>query len=271
MQVTLTLLLGLVTGVLSGMFGVGGAVVSTPGIRVLGATPLEAVGTTLPAIFPSALSGTLRYHREGLIDWRIVTWVSTSGAAVAVLTSFASHLVPGDGGPLMVATAAIIGYTAFRVAQRGDQPVEEPVPPLIDKDSGPGSPHPPQGSRRDTGWRLSVAGGGAGAMSGLLGLGGGTVLVPLFFEWIRLPIKETVASSLACVGLLAVPSTVSHALLGDIEWGFAIPLAVTVVPGARLGANLAIRATERTLRLAVAFGLGILAAVYAVRELTLLV
>lgn len=259
-QVALTLLLGLVTGVLSGMFGVGGAVISTPGIRALGASPLQAVGTTLPAIFPSAVSGTLRYQREGLIDWRIVAWVASTGTAVAVAASFASHLVPGDGGPLMVATAAVIGYTAWRVARRQRIP-----PEAVPADEGIGTPP------RDAWWRLGIAGVGAGAMSGLLGLGGGTVLVPLFLEWLRLPIKETVASSLACVGLLAIPSTVAHTILGDIDWGFAVPLAVMVVPGARVGAGFAIRATDRTLRLAVAGGLGILAVVYAGRELTLLV
>jgi len=63
-QTILTLAAGLATGVLSGMFGVGGAVVSTPAIRVLGATPLEAIGSTIPSIVPSAVSGSLRYRRE---------------------------------------------------------------------------------------------------------------------------------------------------------------------------------------------------------------
>ncbi len=53
-------LVGVASGVLSGMFGVGGAVITTPGVRVLGATPIEAVGSTIPAILPSAASGTLR-------------------------------------------------------------------------------------------------------------------------------------------------------------------------------------------------------------------
>ena len=52
-----TMLVGVLTGILSGMFGVGGAVVSTPAVRALGATPLEAVGSTLPSILPSSISG----------------------------------------------------------------------------------------------------------------------------------------------------------------------------------------------------------------------
>jgi uncharacterized membrane protein YfcA len=57
----LTFLLGVVTGVLSAAFGVGGAIISTPGIRALGASATLAIGTTLPSILPSALTGTVRY------------------------------------------------------------------------------------------------------------------------------------------------------------------------------------------------------------------
>jgi uncharacterized protein len=49
----LALLLGFVTGVLSALFGIGGAIVSNPGLRALGASPLVAVGTTLPSILPA--------------------------------------------------------------------------------------------------------------------------------------------------------------------------------------------------------------------------
>ncbi|HMC72362.1 MAG TPA: sulfite exporter TauE/SafE family protein, partial [Mycobacteriales bacterium] len=93
----LTLGLGVVTGVLSAAFGVGGAVVSTPGIRALGASALTAVGTTLPSILPSAATGTARYAREGLIRWDVVAWVTPSGAVAAVGGSLLSHVVPGNG------------------------------------------------------------------------------------------------------------------------------------------------------------------------------
>ena len=50
-------------------------------------------------------------------------------------------------------------------------------------------------------------------------------MVPAFSAWVRLPLKETIATSLACVGIFAVPGTITHAVLGDIDWAFAIPLA----------------------------------------------
>ena len=66
----LTFLVGVGAGILSALLGVGGAVVTTPAIRVLGATPILAVGSTVPAILPAAISGTWRYAKAGLVDWR---------------------------------------------------------------------------------------------------------------------------------------------------------------------------------------------------------
>jgi uncharacterized membrane protein YfcA len=116
-------------------------------------------------------------------------------------------------------------------------------------------------------WRLALVGLGAGGLSGLLGVGGGILMVPVFSTWVRLPLKETIATSLAIVGILAVPGTITHALLGHIVWSYAIPLSIGVIPGARIGAHLTISASDRTVRLAVGVMLGALAIVYAVREL----
>jgi uncharacterized membrane protein YfcA len=83
-------------------------------------------------------------------------------------------------------------------------------------------------------------------------------------------LKSSIATSLACVGLLALPGTITHALLSDIDWRFAFWLAVGVVPGARLGAALAIRAGNTRLRVAVAAFLGGTAVLYAAGEIVAL-
>src|SRR3954452_16394774 len=117
-----TLGVGFMTGVLSGAFGVGGAVISTPAIRALGVPADVAVGTTLPSIFPSAVTGTLRYAREGLIDWRVVALTAPAGMVAAVGGSLLSKVIPGDGHWLMVLTALLLAFTSFRMgrgARRG--------------------------------------------------------------------------------------------------------------------------------------------------------
>lgn len=267
LQTILVLVAGFFTGVLSGMFGVGGAVVSTPAIRALGATPIEAVGSTLPSIIPSAVSGSLRYRRDGLLHKRVILWTALVGAGAAVGGALLADLVPGDGHLLMLLTAALLLFTAYRTGRspkRPDPADAEELPPGEDPDYDDAPlllPDP-----RTEWWRLAVIGLGAGLLSGLLGVGGGILMVPAFVSWVRLPIKEAVGCSLACVGILAVPGTITHQLLGHIDWAFALPLCISVIPGARVGAHLAIRSSERVLRMSVAIVLGSIAIVYAVGE-----
>lgn len=250
LQFFFSLLVGFGAGVLSGMFGIGGAVISTPAIRVLGATALQAVGSTLPSILPSSISGSLRYRPEGLIKGRVVLWVSAFGVPASVVGSRLSDAVPGNGHVLMLMTAALVAYTAYRTAFPTQRSLERGGDGLHDEP-----------------WRLAVIGVAAGALSGLLGIGGGILMVPAFSAWVGLPLKQTIGTSLMCVGIFAIPGTLAHWYLGHIDWTFAIGLAIGVIPGARIGAQWTINAEDRRLRYTVGAMLGAIACVYALGEL----
>jgi uncharacterized membrane protein YfcA len=286
----LSLLLGFLTGVLSALFGIGGAIVSNPGLRALGAAPLVAVGTTLPSILPGAISGTLRYRREGLIDWHLITPAAAAGLLAVVGGSLLSHAVPGEGHLLLLIIALLLAFTAWRTAfTRGveddpsspagavDNPEHlDPRPATLPlrgasqrrvgvsraDTSRPGSP----GS--DARQRRVAAGIGlvAGLLSGLLGIGGGVVMVPAFSELLSLSLKSAIATSLVCVGIFGVPAAITHAFLGDVDWRLAILLMIGVIPGAWVGAALTLRTAERRLRLAVGVFLAVVALVYLVTE-----
>jgi uncharacterized membrane protein YfcA len=299
----LALLLGFVTGVLSALFGIGGAIVSNPGLRILGAAPLVAVGTTLPSILPGAISGTLRYRREGLIDWRLIIPAAAAGLLAVVGGSLLSHAVPGQGHLLLLLIAVLLAVTVWRTAFTGATP-EAGVPGAGDNREHPTSPSAPLplrgGSHRRVGWsRAATPGPGspaptpgpagsdpvasgrlarrrrwiaagiglsAGLLSGLLGIGGGVIMVPAFTELLSMSLKSAIATSLVCVGIFGVPATITHAFLGDVDWRLAILLAIGVIPGARVGAALTIRTAERRLRLAVGVFLALVALVYFVTE-----
>jgi uncharacterized membrane protein YfcA len=262
----LVLLLGVLTGLMSALFGVGGAVISNPGLRTLGASPLVTVGTTLPSILPGAVSGTLRYRREGLIAWPVVAWAGSAGVAAVVGGSLLSHAVPGRGHLLLLLIAALLGVNAWRTATGGERdPGGRRRRPEGSGEPQRGAPVG-RGAPGGAGWRAALVGVAAGLLSGLLGVGGGVVLVPGFTELADLPFKSAIATSLVCVGIFGVPGTVTHALLGDVDWRLAALLTVGVVPGARLGANLTIHTAERRLRVVVACFLGVLAVVYGVTE-----
>jgi len=270
--VVLTTIAGVATGVLSGMFGVGGATISTPAIRAIGAAPLAAVGSTLPPILPSAISGAYRYHREGLIDTRVAAYTGAAGVLSAVGGALLTDVVPGKGHSLMLLTAVLVGYSAYRLSR--PPKVDEPVPAVMvegETDAGPRAVVTGSGAVRSESWRLVSIGLLAGLMSGLLGIGGGLVMVPAFSGWVRLPIKAALATSLACVGLLAIPATITHAALGHIDWLYALPLCVGVIPGAQVGAHLTIRSSDSSLRVMVGIVLGLIAVGYAVGEILALI
>jgi hypothetical protein len=254
LQFAITVLIGVATGVLSGMFGIGGAVISTPAIRALGATALEAIGSTLPSILPSSISGSLRYNRENFILWRVVALTAILGVPASVVGSRLSSAVPGNGHALMILTALLVAYTGYRTAFPTGRSQERAGTPL-----------------RDEWWRLAVIGVAAGALSGLLGIGGGILMVPLFSVWVGIPLKETIATSLACVGIFAIPGTLTHWYLGHINWAFAIALAIGVIPGARIGAHFTINAEDKVLRYSVGAALGIIATIYGIGEMIALV
>ena len=279
----LTLAAGGMTGVLSAAFGVGGAVVSTPALRALGLGAELAIGSTLPSILPSAVSGTLRYSRERLVDWRVVAYTVPAGFAASIGGSVLAHSLPGEGHLLMVLTALLLLFSAYRMSAHAREPTTEEVAEMagaadlvdtVEPDANAAERRDDEVADEEPGRPATLVGVGlvAGFLSGLLGIGGGVVMVPGFTELARIRLKTAIASSLVCVGIFAIPGTITHAALGGIRWWpWAILLTLGVVPGARIGAALTIRAADTRLRRTVAYFLGAVALAYLVGEIASLV
>lgn len=248
--VAVGILMGFVAGILSGLFGVGGGTVTTPAINVLlGGTAIQAVATPLPVIFPTSLVGALTYGRAGEVSFRAFGWAVVPGTAGAVIGAGLTDLV--NAHVLLVITSVLIGWTAVEVI-RGRRP------------------RVPWERGKTPGWKYAAIGLVAGFVSGLLGLGGGIVMVPAFTAIIGMPLKRALGTSLVTIAALVIPGTIVHAALGHIDWAIFLVLTVGVVPGARIGAKVALGAKERSLRLAVGAFLFAVAVLYGVRELAAL-
>jgi uncharacterized membrane protein YfcA len=239
-------LIGFASGVASGAFGIGGALLSTPGIRWFLDTPaLIAVGTTLPVIIPTAITGSITYLRNKLVDIRTAGILCVSGAVFAVLGALATQAIAGEA--LLVATAALILLLSLRMLR--------PTAAL----------HPAALRRSPIG--LLVVGAVSGFVSGLLGVGGGVILVPVLIVILRFPVKTALGTSLAVVAAQSIPGTVTHALIGNIDWAIVGGLVLGVVPGARVGARAAVAAEDAKLRVVVAAAMGVLALAFGLSEL----
>ena len=93
-------------------------------------------------------------------------------------------------------------------------------------------------------------------------------MVPLLSGWCRMPLKRALGTSLLTIPAIVIPGTIVHALLGNIDWWVALFLTIGAVPGARIGAKLALGSGERTLRLTVGSGMLAVAVLYAVIQVS---
>ncbi|CAK0774472.1 putative membrane transporter protein [Gammaproteobacteria bacterium] len=227
--------LGAFAGVLAGLLGVGGGLVIVPVLVFLfqgqGIDPTVvvhlAIGTSLATIVVTSLSSIRAHHRRGAVLWPVV-YELTPGIVVGTwLGAEVVHLLP------TVALKIIFGLFELAVAAKigfGLRP----------------SPH-----RRLPG-RVGMSGTGSliGFISGIIGIGGGTLTVP-FLVWCNTPIRNAVATSAACGMPIAVAGSLgfvatgwSVAVLplystGYVYWPALVGVTATSMLTAPLGAWLA--------------------------------
>lgn len=246
----MTVLIGFFTGILSGIFGIGGALLSTPAIRlVLHVKPLIAVGTTLPVIIPTATTAGIVYFRNGYVEKRAIMPTATAGILGAILGSLATAVISGNY--LLIITALLIFAVGIQFIYR------QRTLDTGKRDNTPASILPLKEGGTKGGGHLTakyvLTGLLVGFIGGLLGIGGGIILIPLFVFVLRIPLKKAFGTSLIIIAIMAVPGSVIHYLLGHIDVYLALLLAVGVIPGSYLGARITYLAKAKSL--ALAFGL----------------
>ena len=85
LQAGLGVAVGFGAGVLSGLFGVGGGIVTTPAVNtILGGTAIQAIATPLPVILPTSLVGSYTYAKAGEVSFRAARWAAVPGIGGAI-------------------------------------------------------------------------------------------------------------------------------------------------------------------------------------------
>lgn len=234
----LYLLLGVGAGLLAGLFGIGGGLVIVPALLLIwtvshAAVPGDvlmhtAVGTSLAAIVPTAVASTLGHQRHGAVLWPI--WARLVPAIVvgaAVGAWFATRL---DGTALRYVFAVFMLFVAI---QTGFD--------LLPRRAAAG--------RLPGAIGAAIAGAAIGAVSSLVGIGGGTLTTP-FLMYRGVPIRNAIATAAACGLPLAVSGAVTYQLVGMhaasgpsagagyLHWPAVLWIGVASVLTAPLGARL---------------------------------
>jgi uncharacterized membrane protein YfcA len=229
----LEILIGFAAGYLSGFFGIGGGLITTPAIRLLlGSPAFIAVGTPLLTNIPAALVGAVSYAKRGFLARDCILPLAGFGVIGVII---GSAVTPWIGGNIiLLITAGVISIIGLQfILEDSTAPVSTSGVPTFAK--------------------LALVGGVIGFASGVLGLGGGFLLVPLLHFWLRLDMKTAFGTSLAVVGAITIPGAIVHYFLGHVDLRLGILLIIGVIPGALIGSRVAIRLSNKTLKTAFGF------------------
>jgi uncharacterized membrane protein YfcA len=224
----LSSLSGLVAGLLSGVFGIGGGVVLVPMLAlVLGLGQHEAQGMTLAILLlPVGLAAVIEYHRAGSVRWRLVA---------PLIGGFLAGVWLGSVGATAVAERPLrLGFVAFLVVLA----VRNWRASGKDRRDGP-APAAPAAPGRIALHAVWIGAAG-GLASGLLGIGGAVLMIPLLVAVAGLSQHEAQGTSLAVmlppVGLPGV--LVYASARGGLPWLVIGCVAVGFMLGGALGARV---------------------------------
>jgi uncharacterized membrane protein YfcA len=209
---------GAAIGVLIGLFGVGGSSVATPLLSLVGVRALAAVASPLPATIPGAILAVRPYYKSGEARPKAAGWSLLGAVPATVVGAYASRAVGGDG--LLVLSGVMLVVVGVRV-----------VMPITDAARDVGT------ARRQNRPLLVTAAAGVGFMTGLLANGGGFLLMPLYLLVFGLRMRQAVGTSLLVVAALSVPTLITHAALGHVDWAVAGLFAAGVIPTSVIGGH----------------------------------
>ncbi len=254
------LALSLLAGLLGALTGLGGGVVVVPALTLaLGVDMKYAIGASLVSVIATSSGAAAAYVREGFSNIRIGMFLeiaTTLGAVLGALLAsrISTHALAIVFGLILLQAA----YMSFKGTQDGTEQVQSDALAMRLRLGGS---YPVEGSKREYGVRR-VPGGfalmfGAGALSGLLGIGSGAVKVIAMDRIMRIPFKVSTTTSNFMIGVTAAASAGVYLRQGYIVPQVAMPVMLGVLAGALLGAKLLVHMRVKTLRLV--FGIVIFA------------
>lgn len=243
-------LIGAAGGLLAGLLGIGGGLVIVPALlwalpyRGLGAavTPHAAIATSLATVIVTSTAAAYAQHRRGAVDWPLVRALAPGLALGALAGALgATGLAPGTLKTLVGLFALAVGVQmglGLRITRQGRLPG---IPGLL------------------------AVGAAIGALSAMVGVGGGTLTVP-FLHWGRVAMRRAIATSSACGFPIAIAGSLGFTLgrstqVGAIYW----PAALWIAGASIVFAPLGVRLSHRVPNLWLTRGFSLLLAIVAMR------
>jgi uncharacterized membrane protein YfcA len=210
--ILILLFTGIIVGFASGLLGVGGGFIMVPVqywvLTSMGYGPqisiLVTFGTNLAVILPTAISSAYGHCKRGVVVWNAAVTMGIAGLFGAVIGGYAATMIPAD--LLRGIFGAVIIISAVRMLTARTPNVEKPIV--------------------DNTFMYLICGFLTGMLSGIIGIGGGVVLIPVMIYLLHFRIHHAVGTSTALMVFAAFGGTVSYIING---------LSVTGLPPYSLG------------------------------------
>lgn len=218
---SLYVLCGLTAGLLGGYLGLGGGIVMVPFLTVIAGVDIKAaVPVSVTAIVVNSLSASNEYLKKGMVDLELVIILSVFMSLGNISGSLLAGYIPGAHTSLIL--AVILVYTAFSLLK-----TKKNSERMTFSDN-----------RTKYLFVTTVVAFVTGALSALVGIGGGVVILPVLYLVIGLPLSTARGTTSLMVGFSAAAATTVYFLSGQIDPAIVSGVVLGIILGAKLGGFL---------------------------------
>ncbi|MEV6702958.1 sulfite exporter TauE/SafE family protein [Streptomyces sp. NPDC051453] len=242
----LALVAGAVVGLALGGLGGGGSVLAVPAlIYLLGFTPVAATTASLIIVTLTSISSLAAHARDGNVRWRSGLLFAAAGIGPAMLGGLAAGHIPATA--LTIAFSVIAALAAWRML-RPSRPAQEGSVQGSPAEDGP-VPDSPAQDRPVRPPRAAGSGAGLGAVTGVLGVGGGFLAVPALVGVLGLRMKTAVGTSLLVIVINSLAALATRTGTADgLDWAVIAPFTAAAILGAWDGKRLATKISGNRLQ-----------------------
>ncbi|MGV9848302.1 sulfite exporter TauE/SafE family protein [Streptomyces sp. NPDC003442] len=250
----LALIAGAVVGLALGALGGGGSVLAVPAlIYLLGFTPAAATTASLIIVTATSLTALYAHARTGNVRWKAGALFAAAGLLPAAAAGAAASRLPQP--VLTAAFAAVAALAAIRMLRPGNATTGHAATASAVSEVRP--------------VKAAGTGAGLGALTGLLGVGGGFLAVPALVTVLAFEMRAAVGTSLLVISANSLASLTTRGdTTAGLDWAVIGPFTGAAILGAWDGKRLALQVTGTLLRRAFAVVLLAVAAFMLIDALT---
>lgn len=238
------------------LVGFGGGVFMVPILTLVFQIPIQlAIGCVIVALFPSALLSTIHNTRLRLVDFVVGIMLEIPTIVGTVIGAQLTNALPTSQLEILFSIMIVcVGVMMLRrKTKSGPSPLGffsklNELPPRFKRETT-------SGTYRMSGLTVTLFGLISGMIAGLFGIGGGFIKGPLMVLGFGIPARIAAATALFMIVITSAVGSISHYLLGHIQWEISLLLVLSFTFGAIFGNRRARVTSETTLVKFIGFGL----------------